>query len=347
MRFLATPALAFCLTVQTAIPSMFSESPSRVETLATTTTRNISHMAEVRDDVHLHYLDWGGRGPTVLLLAGLGDTAYIFAEAAPTLTTSYRVLALTRRGYGQSDVTQRGYGIQDRIEDIRAFCDKLQLSKIILVGHSAAGDELTAFAQKYPDRLLGLLYLDAAYDRSDPATPKPHMDAWQNVLAQMYGGLSEDQTYASRDARRRALQNLFHANYGVRWNEALESNFIETTTKNADGSLSPRTPGWVPDSIRQGVPTTRLEIPYRSIPTLLVFARGRLENQQFRIPDTQALAVIEKDEDDYEAYFEAYVRQLRLKEPGPRIEILPKDRHYFFLHDPESLGRLLHDLSSE
>lgn len=35
-----------------------------------------------------------------------------------------------------------------------------------LAGHSIAGDELTAFAGSYPDRVTHLVYLDAAYDHS-------------------------------------------------------------------------------------------------------------------------------------------------------------------------------------
>src|SRR4051812_37284497 len=31
-----------------------------------------------RGDVTLHYLDWGGKGPTLVLLPGLGDNAHIY-----------------------------------------------------------------------------------------------------------------------------------------------------------------------------------------------------------------------------------------------------------------------------
>jgi pimeloyl-ACP methyl ester carboxylesterase len=36
-----------------------------------------------------------------------------------------------------------------------------------LVGHLLAGDELTMFAAKYPQRVEKLVYLDAAYDHSN------------------------------------------------------------------------------------------------------------------------------------------------------------------------------------
>lgn len=34
--------------------------------------------------VNLNYLDWGGRGTTMLFLAGWGDSAHIFDDLAPT-----------------------------------------------------------------------------------------------------------------------------------------------------------------------------------------------------------------------------------------------------------------------
>ncbi len=37
---------------------------------------------------------------------------------------------------------------------------------MVLVGHSIAGDELTWLGGHHPDRFSGLVYLDAAYDRS-------------------------------------------------------------------------------------------------------------------------------------------------------------------------------------
>ena len=33
--------------------------------------------------IRLHYLDWGGRGPALVFLAGLGCNAYIFDRLAP------------------------------------------------------------------------------------------------------------------------------------------------------------------------------------------------------------------------------------------------------------------------
>lgn len=136
--------------------------------------------------VKLHYLDWGGRGEVVLFITGMGDSAHVYDWMAPKFTDKYRVLALTRRGYGESDKPETGYDAETLAEDVRLFLDKMRIRRVHLIGHSAAGDELTTFAGKYPKRTLKLVYLDAAYDRRDvpkieaadplPSTEQPPAD---------------------------------------------------------------------------------------------------------------------------------------------------------------------------
>ena len=117
--------------------------------------------------IRLHYLDWGGKGPALIFLTGMGCSAYIFNKFAPLFTDKFRVLALTRRGQGDSDYPDTGYDADTLIEDIRQFMDHLDIEKAILAGHSLAGVELTHFAATYPNRVEKLNYLDALDDRRE------------------------------------------------------------------------------------------------------------------------------------------------------------------------------------
>jgi non-heme chloroperoxidase len=116
--------------------------------------------------VRLEVLDWGGSGPPLLFLSGLQDVAHGFDDFAPEFTDRFHVLAITRRGYGASSQPPSGYDLDTRVADLRAALDSLRLSRVALVGHSIAGDECTAFAGRFPERVSGLVYLDAAYDHS-------------------------------------------------------------------------------------------------------------------------------------------------------------------------------------
>lgn len=134
--------------------------------------------------VKLNYLDWGGKGEIILFITGMGDTAHIYDWIAPKFTDKYRVIALTRRGFGESEKVVTGYDAATLSEDVRLFLDHLKIKRVHLIGHSAAGNELTAFGSKYPKRTLKLVYLDAAYDRhevkeleeSDPVPQPPPSD---------------------------------------------------------------------------------------------------------------------------------------------------------------------------
>lgn len=295
-----------------------------------------SKRIEVRDNVDLHFLDWGGNKQPLLLLAGLGDTAYIFTEFTRQLAENFRVIGMTRRGYGESDVTRDGYSISDRAEDIRGALDALKLPQVVLAGHSAAGDELTAFATKYPQRIRALVYLDAAYDRGDPNTPQPHMDVWRKVADKLYGGISEDESYGSLSVRRAALSNLFKADYGVDWNEGLEDNLRETTVVNVDGTLSDRTPSFVGRAIRETSRTERLNVAAVRVPALLIFARGPLPESISLPPDERA--AIREDEREYGEYFQKYLERIRVENPSLVIKTLPDARHYFFLKEPQQVA---------
>ena len=122
-------------------------------------------MVRVARDVRLHYLDFGGTGPAILFLAGLGNTAHAFDDFAPRLTNAFHVVALTRRGFGESDHPESGYDTPTLVEDIRAAIDSLHLGRVTIIGHSIAGEEMTRLAGEYPAVVDKLVYLDAAYDR--------------------------------------------------------------------------------------------------------------------------------------------------------------------------------------
>jgi pimeloyl-ACP methyl ester carboxylesterase len=117
----------------------------------------------VHHDVHLHYLDWGGTGPAVVLLPGYGLTAHAFDEIGTLLSDRFRVLAVTPRGYGESDAPPDSamYTVATMVADLRALLDTLGIPRAVLIGHSISGATITAFARAHPDRVSKMVFLDA------------------------------------------------------------------------------------------------------------------------------------------------------------------------------------------
>ena len=116
--------------------------------------------------VSLHFLDWGGKGPPLVLLAGRGDNAHIYDDLAAKLANQYHVIAITRRGFGQSSHPSTGYAVDTLVNDIVAVLDHLHLDRVYIAGHSIAGNELTRLAVRYPERVARVVYIDAAADRT-------------------------------------------------------------------------------------------------------------------------------------------------------------------------------------
>ena len=143
-----------------------------------------TRMVRVDSATTLEVLDWGGHGPEIVLLAGLGNSAHVFDRFAPLLADSFHVIGITRRGFGASSQPPASQTAL-LVADLAAVLDTLGVQRAILIGHSIAGEELTAFGARYPDRTAALVYLDAAYDRSGfarvlqgtPIPPPPPMTA--------------------------------------------------------------------------------------------------------------------------------------------------------------------------
>ncbi len=121
------------------------------------------HLIEVEEGVKLEVLDWGGQGRPIVLLAGLGADAHSYAKFAARLSPSYHVYGITRRGFGVSGVTQSDYSADRLGDDVLAVLDALGLHRPVLVGHSIAGQELSSLGSRFPERVAGLVYLDAAW----------------------------------------------------------------------------------------------------------------------------------------------------------------------------------------
>ena len=113
--------------------------------------------------VRLEVLDFGGSGPPLVLLAGLGNTGHIFDRFAPKLIDQFRVYAITRRGHGASSMPASGYSVDRLADDVVRAIEILKLNRPVVAGHSVAGEELSSIGSRYPEKVAGLVYLDAGY----------------------------------------------------------------------------------------------------------------------------------------------------------------------------------------
>ena len=129
-----------------------------------TSTHKVQFVS-VDKDVTLEVLDWGGKGPPLVLLAGGGDTAHVYDKFALNFIAHHHVYGVTRRSFGASSVlppTVENYSADRLGDDVLEVISGLRLEKPFLAGHSFAGEELSSIGSRYPEKVSGLIYLDAA-----------------------------------------------------------------------------------------------------------------------------------------------------------------------------------------
>ena len=117
--------------------------------------------------IRVHYLDWGGLGPVLILIHGGLDNAHIFDDLAPAFTEHCQVIAYDLRGHGRSDA-KGPFDTTTRTEDLRSLMDSLGIAKAHLAGWSLGGNDITAMAATHPERVDSIVYLEGAYDWGDP-----------------------------------------------------------------------------------------------------------------------------------------------------------------------------------
>lgn len=114
------------------------------------------------DSSRLRVLDVG-RGPTVVLVHGLAASMYSWRQTIdPLVQAGYRVVAYDNRGFGFSDKPATGYSNAAYVHLLFGLLDSLGVSDAVLVGHSMGGAIVADAALARPDRVRGLVLVDAA-----------------------------------------------------------------------------------------------------------------------------------------------------------------------------------------
>lgn len=291
----------------------------------------------VAPGIRLHYLDFGGHGETVLLLPGLYATAEVYSEFAPRLTDTFHVLALTRRGHGQSDEPATGYEPDSLVEDIRVFLDSMRIERVHLVGHSLAGVELTALAGRYPERVLRLVYLDAAYDRQLggrlPRSPVRMPEA-------------TPQDFASPDAYVAFMRR--HPYWLPVWSPPVESTLRASLAPAPQGGLRAKPSADVLGKIVRGAVAAPPAYDRVRAPVLSLYALAdTIPLMPGNTPPAVRDSAVTRQKTAIIPYERASIEELRRARPDARIVELSHTHHYVFLQRRDDVARLVREFLLE
>ncbi len=113
-------------------------------------------------DGKIHYLDWGGSGPSVHLLHANGFCAGTYSPFVKHLVDHLRVMASDVRGHGGSDRPDveriRNYDLF--AEDLKTLIRRTMTPPIIGMGHSRGAVATLIAAVKYPHLFSAIILLD-------------------------------------------------------------------------------------------------------------------------------------------------------------------------------------------
>jgi glycerol-3-phosphate dehydrogenase len=128
----------------------------------------------------VHFLDFGGSGPPMVLVHGLGGSAINWLGVGAALARRARVVAIDLPGFGRTPLAGRSTGLAAQRSVLARFLDGVIGGPAIVVGNSMGGLIAMMQAADEPGRVSRLVL-------AAPAQPWP---AWQRIDLEVLGAFA-------------------------------------------------------------------------------------------------------------------------------------------------------------
>ena len=312
LLYVAAPTLILATSLQ-------SQQGAAPEKKVDTSSHTVGFVT-VETGVKLEVLDWGGTGPALIFLAGSGFDAHSFDTFAPRFTRDHHVYGITRRGFGASSApapVEGTYSADRLADDVLAVMTDLKLVRPVLVGHSLAGEELSSIGTRFPEKISGLIYLDAGYSYAfySPPLGDPVIDAidlkrkLDLLVAGRFGALSDfEELQKDSDQFSRDLQVLIK----------------QRSLMPAPPPRPANAPGPSPIGVALGA--GRQKFGAISVPILAIYADPH-EQGGLYANDPQKKAVVLADD---QATTSAQADAFQAAMPSARVIRIPNANHFVF-----------------
>lgn len=280
----------------------------------------------VEQGVKLEVLNWGGYGTPLIFLAGAGNTAHNFDNFAPQFTSQHHVYAITRRGSGASSKplpTNGNYSADHLGDDVLAVLKALNIERPVLVGHSLAGEELSSIGSRFPTKVSGLIYLDAAtgfafYDLAHPPMEIEMNDIKRRIDEIEAGGVDEQKKLLELEAAIAKFETILH-----------QSNAAVANMP----PLPPRSP------IGAAVTFGMQKYTAIPVPVLAIYACPHNWDRFPANEPTRKAALVADDTARCNAWADAFSRGV----PTAHVVRIPNADHYVYLSNEVQVVREMND----
>lgn len=123
-----------------------------------------SRYMDLPGGLKVHYRDQGRPdAPVIVMIHGFGASLQTWEPWVQRLGSRYRIITLDLPGFGLTSAP-KGYTLTRTgfVDVVDGVTTRLGVSKFVLVGNSMGGGVAWNFALKHPDKLQGLVLVDAA-----------------------------------------------------------------------------------------------------------------------------------------------------------------------------------------
>ena len=123
-----------------------------------------SQFVRLSDGLEVHLRDEGPRdAPVIVLLHGSNADLHTWELWVEELRRDHRVIRFDQIGHGLTGSARTGgYALEDFFADIDELADRLGLDSFVLAGNSMGGNIAAGYALARPERLRGLVLVDAS-----------------------------------------------------------------------------------------------------------------------------------------------------------------------------------------
>jgi pimeloyl-ACP methyl ester carboxylesterase len=152
-------------------------------------TSNASTFINLSDGVRLHVRDEGKRDAPVLILAhGSNASLHTWEPWVAALRADWRVISFDFPGHGLTGPSKsRTYNGASYVRVVDELAQHFGISRFVLAGNSMGGGVAWRYALAHPEKLSGLILVDAAgYPREGTSTPLVFRIARAPILGEAF-----------------------------------------------------------------------------------------------------------------------------------------------------------------
>lgn len=163
-----------------------------------------------------------GQGPeTIVVETGLGNTFYDWLAIAAQMSKSCRVVLYHRSGYGNSPISDLNRSTINIASELNELMVDLDINAFYLIGHSFGGLCAQEYLIHFPEKIKGVLLLDATSPRlmemEALETPFLNKHCSTQAMIEMNLGFSR--------APEEDLIKMFHSSLKKKENELSDADF--------------------------------------------------------------------------------------------------------------------------